>query len=106
MTHGSYLQKKGETKPFTNFSVFHDNLISRLKALSQIQLEFDKKCKDAESRYGEKFSDLKKQLDFRWKQIDKFETSLKNLAETKQGWKRKFSAKEGELEALKVFGTF
>jgi hypothetical protein len=31
----SFSQKKGnqaETKPFTNFSVFYDNLITRLKA--------------------------------------------------------------------------
>ena len=44
LPYDGYVQK-GETKPFTNFSVFHDNLISRLKSLSQIQLDFDKKCK-------------------------------------------------------------
>ena len=27
---------------------------------------------------------------------------MKKYAETKAGWKRKFSAKEGELEAIKV----
>jgi len=36
---------QAETKPFTNFSVFHDNLITRLKALSQIQLDFDKRSR-------------------------------------------------------------
>lgn len=55
-----------------------------------------------EAKYNDKLGDLKKQLDHRWKQIDKFESSLKNLAEVKLGWKRKFSMKEGELEALKV----
>ncbi|KAJ7583262.1 hypothetical protein C8J56DRAFT_953479 [Mycena floridula] len=97
--------KKGgqaETKPFTNFSVFHDNLITRLKALSQIQLDFDKKCKDIEGRFVEKLTDMRKQLDNRWKQIDKFETSVKGYAETKAAWKRKFSAKEGELDAIKT----
>ncbi|KAF9447240.1 hypothetical protein P691DRAFT_131442 [Macrolepiota fuliginosa MF-IS2] len=63
----------GETKPFTNFSVFHDNLITRLKALSQIQLDFDKRCKDVEAKYVEKLAEIRKQLEVRWKQIDKFE---------------------------------
>lgn len=82
--------------------MFHDNLITRLKALSQIQLDFDKRCKEAEGRYTEKLTDMRKQLDTRWKQIDKFEASVKAYAETKAGWRRKFSAKEGELEAIKV----
>ncbi|PBK92643.1 hypothetical protein ARMGADRAFT_967153 [Armillaria gallica] len=94
--------KKGETKPFTNFSVFHDNLITRLKALSQIQLNFDQRCKEVEGRFVEKLTDMRKQLDARWKQIDKFETSVKAYAEVKSGWRRKFSAKEGELEAIKT----
>ncbi|TDL18934.1 hypothetical protein BD410DRAFT_792731 [Rickenella mellea] len=94
--------KNAETKPFSNFGIFHDSLISRLKSLSQIQLTFDKKCKEAESRYTERILDLRKQLDSRWKQIDKFESSVKAMTETKLGWKRKFSSKEGELEALKT----
>lgn len=45
---------------------------------------------------------MRKQLDTRWKQIDKFEASVKSYAETKATWKRKFAAKEGELDALKT----
>jgi chromosome segregation ATPase len=100
-----FYQKKGgqaETKPFTNFSVFHDNLITRLKALSQIQLDFDKRCKDVEKNFTEKLGEMKKMLEHRWKQIDKFEASVKAYAETKASWRRKFNAKEGELEAVKV----
>ena len=100
-----FCQKKSgqaETKPFTNFSVFHDNLITRLKALSQIQMDFDRRCKEIEARFTEKLGDMRKQLDNRWKQIDKFETSLKTYADTKVAWKRKLSQKEGELEAIKV----
>jgi chromosome segregation ATPase len=99
------VQKKSgqaETKPFTNFAVFHDNLITRLKALSQIQLDFDKRCKDIENQFLEKLSDMRKQLDNRWKQIDKFESSVKTYADAKATWRRKFSIKEGELEAIKV----
>ena len=43
-------------KPLTNFGVFHNNLITRLQSLSQIQLDFDKRVKDAESQYSEKFN--------------------------------------------------
>ena len=104
-----FLQKKSgqaETKPFTNFSVFHDNLITRLKALSQIQMDFDRRCKEIEARFTEKLGDMRKQLDNRWKQIDKFESSLKSYADTKVAWKRKLSQKEGELEAIKVCYLF
>lgn len=45
---------------------------------------------------------MRKQLDARWKQIDKFETSLKGLAEAKAGWRKKLVTREGEVEALKV----
>ena len=45
---------------------------------------------------------MRKQLDLRWKQIDKFEASVKTLAEAKSAWRKKLSAKEGELEALQV----
>jgi len=48
------------------------------------------------------FRELRRQLDTRWKQIDRFETSVKNLAEIKHSWRRKYNAKEGELEAVKV----
>ncbi|KAG6877189.1 hypothetical protein C0993_009506 [Termitomyces sp. T159_Od127] len=97
--------KKGgqaETKPFTNFSVFHDNLITRLKALSQIHLDFEKRCKEAEGTFTDKLNDLRKQLDHRWKQIDKFEASVKTFAEIKSTWRRKLASKEGELEAIKT----
>ncbi|KAF8504365.1 hypothetical protein F5888DRAFT_1655142 [Russula emetica] len=97
--------KKGgqaETKPYTNFGVFHDNLISRLKSLSQVQLDFEKRTKEAEARYTEKLSEIRKSLDQRWRQLDKFEISVKQFADTKSTWRRKLSTKEGELEAAKT----
>ncbi|KAJ7658940.1 hypothetical protein B0H17DRAFT_1171833 [Mycena rosella] len=93
---------QAETKPFTNFGVFHDNLITRLKALSQIQVDFDRRAKDVEARFADRLNDMRKQLDMRWKQIDKFEAGVKGYAEAKTGWRRKLSAKEGEVEALKT----
>jgi len=50
----------------------------------------------------EKLADMRKQLDTRWKQVDKFEASVKVYADAKATWRRKLSSKEGELEAIKV----
>lgn len=58
--------------------------------------------KEAEGRFTEKLTEMRKQLDNRWKQIDKFETSVKAYGDAKATWRRKYVAKEGELEALKV----
>jgi len=65
-------------------------------------MDFDRRCKEIEGRFTEKLGDMRKQLDNRWKQIDKFETSLKTYADTKMVWKKKLNQKEGELEAIKV----
>ncbi|KAJ2928159.1 hypothetical protein H1R20_g8932, partial [Candolleomyces eurysporus] len=100
--------KKGqqaETKPFTNFSVFHDNLITRLKALSSIQSTFETKAKEIEGRYGEKVGELKRQLEARWRQLDKFEASLRQLGDVKRDWRRKLREREGEVEGLKTTNT-
>ena len=70
--------------------------------MSQIQSDFEKRVKEAEQRYSDKLNDMRKQLDLRWKQIDKFEASVKTLAEAKALWRKKLSAKEGEIEALQV----
>ncbi|KAF8332590.1 uncharacterized protein EI90DRAFT_671985 [Cantharellus anzutake] len=90
-----------ETKPFTNFAIFHDNIISRLKSLSQIQTDVQKRVKEAETRLTERTNELRKQLDHRWKQVDRFESRVQSLSDAKQGWRRKYNAKEGELESLK-----
>ena len=78
--------------------------MNRLKSLNQISIDFEKRAKDVETRYTEKLNELRKQLDHKWRQIDKFEGSVKNLSEMKQSWKRKFALKDGEIDALKVSG--
>lgn len=55
-----------------------------------------------ESKFTKKLADMRKQLDHRWKQIDKFEEAVKGYADAKAAWRRKYSSKEGELEAIKV----
>lgn len=45
---------------------------------------------------------VKKQLDNYSRQIDGFEKKIKSALENKHSWRRKYMAKEGEFEALKV----
>ncbi|PCH38489.1 hypothetical protein WOLCODRAFT_115591 [Wolfiporia cocos MD-104 SS10] len=93
---------QAETKPYTNFPVFHDNLVTRLKSIVDIQEIFNKRAKEAEARYTASLGDMRKQLDARWRQIDKFEASVRAVADQKATWRKKLSAKEGEVEALKA----
>jgi len=37
-----------------------------------------------------------------WRQLNKFESSFKNYAETKTSWRRRFSVNDGKLATLKV----
>lgn len=76
--------------------------MARLKDLVRISGDFERKSKEIETRYSEKLNEIRKQLDQKWKIIDKFELQVKNLMDVKQSWKRKFALKEGEMEALKV----
>ncbi|KAG9049402.1 hypothetical protein FS837_010342 [Tulasnella sp. UAMH 9824] len=97
--------KKGATtttRPLTNFPVFHEELMSRLKAISQLTTDFEKRTKTIEQKFQEKFNDLRKQLDYRWKQIDRFEAGLKTATEKRDAWRKKYAAKDGELEATKA----
>ncbi|KAG2090778.1 uncharacterized protein F5147DRAFT_748208 [Suillus discolor] len=93
---------RAATKPSTNFSVFHDNLIARLKALSQIQLDFEKRVKDAEGKFTEKLGEMRKQLDVRWNQIDKFESSVKVYGEAKATWRLRRKGRLRELTSQLV----
>ena len=53
-------------------------------------------------RFTERANDMRKQMESRWRQLDRFEASVKAIAEAKSTWRKKMSAKEGEIEALKV----
>ncbi|KAB5588769.1 Microtubule organizer protein 1 [Ceratobasidium theobromae] len=99
---GADKKRPNDGKPFTNFSVFHDRILERLRSLTLINTEFVKRSKELEARLMGKIQDLNKALDNRMKGLDKFEASLRNVAETKQGWKKKLIVKEGELDALRA----
>jgi len=76
--------------------------MSRLKALSQVQLGFDKRVKEAEMRLTEHYSGLKKKVDNCARQVENQEKLVKTAQELKSSWRKKYMEKQGELEAAQV----
>jgi hypothetical protein len=42
---------QAEMKPHSNFTVFHDSLVSRLRTISQIQQLFDRRAREIEGQF-------------------------------------------------------
>ncbi|KAG8903325.1 hypothetical protein FRB99_003428 [Tulasnella sp. 403] len=89
-------------RPITNFSLFHEDLMNRMRAISQITNDFEKRTKTIEQRFVIEFSSLNKRMGDKWKEVDKFEIGLKTLAEKHTALRKKLYVKEGELEAAKM----
>ena len=98
---GSSPRKRDELKPFTNFDVFHSSLLSRLRRVFDTQLGVDQKAKDVEAKLLEKYTALKRQQDARFRQIDRFEASIKQATDKQAQWRSRLVAKQSELEAVK-----
>ncbi|KAH9815255.1 hypothetical protein DFH28DRAFT_969151 [Melampsora americana] len=101
---GSSLKKAGgqsDAKPFSNFSVFHDCVINRLRTLSAIQSGFDTKIKEFENRLEKQYASLKRQHDSRMRQLDQFETTIKAATDTQRQWRARLTTKQGEVESAR-----
>ncbi|KAK6908272.1 hypothetical protein I203_102273 [Kwoniella mangroviensis CBS 8507] len=85
----------------SNFTVFRDTLVQRLKSMIQIRMDFEKKIKETESSVDQRIGALKKQLEQKWRSLDNFEAAVKKLELAKLQWKSKYAVKEGELEAAR-----
>lgn len=44
-----------ETKPFTNFSIFHDSLLARLKRVGDMRAHFEQRSKEMETELAERY---------------------------------------------------
>ncbi|EPQ30611.1 uncharacterized protein PFL1_02135 [Pseudozyma flocculosa PF-1] len=95
-------KKEADVKPFTNFEVFHNSLIARLRKISDIQLSFEQRAKDLEGKLMEKFTALKRQQDSRFRQIDRFEVSIKNATDKQLQWRQRVVSKQSEVDAVKA----
>lgn len=95
-------KRDAELKPFTNFDVFHSSLLARLRKVFDTQLGVDQKAKELESKLMEKYTALKRQQDSRFRQIDRFEASIKQAADKQSQWRQRLVSKQSELDSVKA----
>ncbi|GAA6058279.1 hypothetical protein JCM3770_002889 [Rhodotorula araucariae] len=89
-------------KPFSNFPVFHERLLERLRAVTGLQHSFERRARELEARFAEQLQVLKRQQDARHKQLDRFEAGLKSATEAQRQWRARVQSKTQELEAAKA----
>ncbi|CEH17933.1 Extracellular matrix glycoprotein Laminin subunits alpha and gamma [Ceraceosorus bombacis] len=91
-----------DSKPFTNFAIFHDNLTTRMHRLSDIQGSFAERVKTIEGKFTEQFSALKRQQDSKFRQLDRCEVSIKTASDKSNAWRARMVAKQSELDLAKT----
>ncbi|KAF9140776.1 hypothetical protein BGX30_005982 [Mortierella sp. GBA39] len=92
-------------KPSTNFVYFSNHLISRLKSLSKLFVLFERKGKELEDKATGQLVQLKRQLDMKLKQLDRFETIVRDAADRQRKWREqlvKNKAINEDLQAKQV----
>ncbi|GJJ73159.1 hypothetical protein EMPS_05517 [Entomortierella parvispora] len=89
-------------KPSANFIYFSNHLISRLKSLSKLFVLFEKKGKELEDKSTGQLIQLKKQLDLKLKQLDRFETIVRSAADRQKKWREQLVKKQAENEDLQA----
>ncbi|PLW44874.1 hypothetical protein PCANC_10784 [Puccinia coronata f. sp. avenae] len=95
------ISSANDVKPFSNFSVFHESIINRLKSLGAMQSGFDTKIKDVEKKLEKQYTSLKRQHDSRMRQLDQFETTIKAATDTQRQWRARLTTKQGEVDAAR-----
>lgn len=96
-----FLAVEDSTTP-ANFAVFKDTLLQRLRSISGVRTDFDKRIKETEARMESKMSSLKRQLEHKWRALDSFEASVKKLELARAQWRTRLAAKDGELEGARA----
>ncbi|KAG0277456.1 hypothetical protein BGZ95_005913 [Linnemannia exigua] len=92
-------------KPSANFVYFSNHLISRLKSLSKLFILFEKKGKELEDKATSQLVQLRRQLDMKLKQLDRFETIVRDAADRQRKWREqlvKSKAANEDLQAKQV----
>ncbi|MBW0464402.1 hypothetical protein O181_004117 [Austropuccinia psidii MF-1] len=90
-----------DAKPFSNFSVFHESLMNKLRSLSTTHSGFETKIKEVENKLEKQYAALKRQHDSRMRQLDQLETTIKAAADTQRQWRARLATKQGELETAR-----
>ncbi|GAA6019786.1 hypothetical protein JCM8202_001220 [Rhodotorula sphaerocarpa] len=88
--------------PFSNFPIFHERLLERLKGITQLHMSFERRTKELETRFVDQVQSLKRQQDSRHAQVDRFEASLKMALDSQKQWRLRVQQKSLELEQAKA----
>ncbi|KAG0304460.1 hypothetical protein BGZ98_005495 [Dissophora globulifera] len=89
-------------KPSGDFAYFSNHLDLRLKSLNDIFVRFGKKTKELEDKSTGQLIHLKKLLDMKLKQLDKFETIVRNATDRQRKWREQLMRKQSENEDLQA----
>ncbi|KAF9922576.1 hypothetical protein FBU30_007311 [Linnemannia zychae] len=89
-------------KPSTNFVYFSNHLISRLKSLSKLFILFEKKAKELEDKSTQQLIQWKRQMDGKLKQLDRFETIVREAADRQRKWREQLAKNKALNEELQV----
>ncbi|RIA84854.1 hypothetical protein C1645_398480 [Glomus cerebriforme] len=88
-------------KPSTNFDLFHDQLLSKIKTLTHVQNTFDRRAKEIDNRWQEQYESLKNQMDIKLRLLNKLEGTVHKATATQKDWREQAKRNQGELEAAK-----
>ncbi|CAH1761916.1 3981_t:CDS:10 [Entrophospora sp. SA101] len=100
MSDGSNKQSN-YPKPSTNFKLFHEQLLSKLKTISAAYNNFDSRVKEIVIRWQEQYESLKNQMDLKISHIAKLENAINKIASNQEHWKEQARKAQNELEITK-----
>ncbi|CAG8465628.1 1197_t:CDS:10, partial [Ambispora leptoticha] len=96
-------------KPSTNFNLFHEHLLSKLKTLNHVHTTFERRAKEIDTRWQEQYEQvsipfeqtLKKQMDIKLRQMSKFDSVINKANAATKEWREQAKKNQGELEATR-----
>lgn len=90
-----------DPKPSTDFGAFHGVLVGRLKKLSEVKASFEKRAARMESAANDRMTNMKRQQESRFRQLDRLEGALKSASDKQGAWRSRVVAKQSELDSAK-----
>lgn len=95
-----FLGIEDSTTP-SNFVLFRDSLLQRMRSIHGVRSDFDKRIKEVETGMEKSMTRMKRQLDAKWRALDAFENSVKKLEQRRSQQRAKLAQKDGELDVLR-----
>lgn len=87
-------RSNAEPRPSTDFSAFHALLLGRVRKLVDIKALFERRASRIESAMTDSVSNLKRQQESRFKQIDRLEGQLKGAQDKQSAWRSRLVTKQ------------